>query len=351
MNTGLCRRLPFGLLASMSLLSSVPIAVSAASVNDGFDGLRLQFDNDLFAGQEQDEDYTGGLALTLSGERAREGLLSLDGILGLIDGHVTPPAVGTRTYFARQFGFMAFSPADITASAALQNDRPYASMVFASNGRLRVSPDRQTAWFSSMTFGVLGLSLSESIHNGVHSLVGSPKARGYSHQISAGGEPTARYTVAHQRLWFANPAGTLDVKTTVQGSIGSLTEASAAVSMRYGMFGTSWWSAAPELTDYLAAPVPTGRDWARPDIYLFAGVRVKARAYNAFLQGQFRDSDVRFSSSEVEPVIVHAWVGFVTELLENMQLNYSLNYQSAEVRSGDAARDALWGSVQISHSF
>ena len=35
---------------------------------------RVQIDNDLFAGRDRDRDYTGGFAVTLSGERARDGL-------------------------------------------------------------------------------------------------------------------------------------------------------------------------------------------------------------------------------------------------------------------------------------
>lgn len=345
------RRALLSALAASSLGLSTFAPLEAASADNEYDGVRLQADNDLFAGQERDEDYTGGLSITLSGDRAHDGLLSLDAALAFVDAHMTPNVATTRTHFARQLGFMAFTPNDIEASDALPSDRPYASLLFVSNGRMRLSADERSAWFSSLTVGVLGLSASEQLQNGIHSVVGSPKAQGYDHQISAGGEPTARYVLAHQHLLFANPSGTLDVKTTVQGSVGFLTEASAAMSMRYGLFGTAWWSHAPELTDYMAAPVPSGRSSVRPDIYFLAGARLKARAYNAFLQGQFRNSDVRLSGSELEPILMQAWIGFVTEVLDRTQLSYTLNYQSAEIRRGDAARDALWGSVQVSRSF
>ena len=48
-------------------------------------GVRLQIDNDLFAGGDHDRDYTGGLAITISGVAARDGFLSLDPILRTID--------------------------------------------------------------------------------------------------------------------------------------------------------------------------------------------------------------------------------------------------------------------------
>src|SRR5690606_20217772 len=36
---------------------------------DGVDAVRVQIDNDLFAGDNQDRDYTGGMSITISGER------------------------------------------------------------------------------------------------------------------------------------------------------------------------------------------------------------------------------------------------------------------------------------------
>ena len=122
--------------------------------------------------------------------------------------------------------------------------------------------------------------------------------------------------------------------------------------MRVGRFDTPWWSFAPELTDYIGAPVPVAQHTsAAPEFYLFTGARVKARAYNAFLQGQFRDSAVEFSYSEIEPIVAEVWIGVVTQIFDQTQISYTLNYQTAELREGKGARDALWGAVQLSHNF
>lgn len=314
-----------------------------------YTSVRVQLDNDLFAGGHRDRDYTGGLAISISGANARDGLLSLDPLLARIDSLVG--AEGGQVHHARQFGLMAFTPNDITTTTPIYDDRPYASLVFMSNGRLYVDADGRHAWFSSLTVGMLGLSLTEDLQSAIHDVVGSEEPRGYDHQISAGGEPTARYSLARQSLWIANPSGTIDVKTTLQGSVGYLTEASASISMRIGRFDSPWWSFAPELTDYIAAPVPAVANRGRAERFFFAGVRVKARAYNVLLQGQFRDSEVRYSASELEPIVAEAWVGFVTQLLNQTQLSYSLNYQTSEIRDGLADRDAWWGAVQLTHTF
>jgi Uncharacterized protein conserved in bacteria (DUF2219). len=317
-------------------------------------GVRLHIDNDLFAGRNLDRDYTGGLAITLSGTAARDGLLSLDPVLTRIDSLAaelfdSSPAASVR--HARQIGLIAFTPNDIITDEAQQADRPYASLLFASNGRVRVDADDRGAWTSSLTVGFLGLHLSQELHDLVHEAVGSEKPQGYDHQISAGGEPTARYMLARHNLVYADPTGRIDVKTTVEGSVGFLTETSAAISMRIGRFDTPWWTFSPELADYIAAPTPVETLGQQREVYFFAGARVTARAYNAFLQGQFRHSDVRYSYDEIEPIVGHAWVGVMTQLFPNTEMSYALHYQTAELRDGKAARDAFWGGVQLAHSF
>lgn len=317
---------------------------------DGVDAVRVQIDNDLFAGDNKDRDYTGGMSITISGERARDGLLSLDPLLRRLDS-LSGDDQEADVYYARQIGLLAFTPSNTLVAEVQPDDRPYASLLFLSNGRVRVDADDRGAWTSSLTIGVLGLSVSERLHSAVHELVGSESPRGYDHQISAGGEPTARYTLARQKLWIADPSGHVDVKTTVQGSVGFLTETSASISLRAGNFNSPWWGFAPELTDYMSAPVPTESYRGGRELYVFAGARVKARAYNAFLQGQFRDSEVRYTSNEVEPLLAEAWIGVVTQILDQTQLSYALHYQTAELRNGPAARDSLWGAVQLTHTF
>ena len=336
---------------SAAVLLSFAAHATPADVESG-SAVRLQIDNDLFAGGARDRDYTGGMAVTVSGAQAREGLLSLDPLLERIDQVFISGQSVNSVHHARQLGMVAFTPADITSSQPLYDDRPYASLLFVASGRVSVGADERSAWSSNLTVGVLGLQAAGQLHSELHELLGSEPVRGYDNQISAGGEPTARYTLARHQLWIANPSATLDVKTTLQGSVGYLTEASASISLRLGRFDTPWWSFAPELTDYIAAPVPVAAGTgSRSEMYLFTGARLKARAYNAFLQGQFRDSAVEYAASEIEPIVAEIWLGFVTRLLDRTQVSYTLNYQTAELREGKANRDALWGSIQLSHSF
>lgn len=310
----------------------------------------MQVDNDLLAGRESDRDYTGGFAITLSGDRARNVPLSLDPLVGALDRSLLR-SDSRGEHAAYQVGLMTFTPADLAASHVLHDDRPYASLLFVANSRTRLDAEERTALFTSVTIGALGLPLAGQLHNAIHDLVGSPRARGYSHQISAGGELTGRYILARQSLLAMNTSGNLEVKSGLQVSVGYLTEASAALSLRFGRISSAWWTWTPEMTDYTAAPTPMGRESRRAESYLSAGVRVKARAYNAFLQGQFRRSEHRYSSSDLEHCLLETWIGFSRDMTERTQLSYTLNYQSAEVRSGDASRGTVWAAVQINHNF
>ncbi len=73
-------------------VSDIEDAIAEVVVSDqrmgwleGVDAVRVQVDNDLFAGDNQDRDYTGGMSITISGDRARDGLLSLDPLLRRLD--------------------------------------------------------------------------------------------------------------------------------------------------------------------------------------------------------------------------------------------------------------------------
>src|SRR5687768_2977180 len=118
-------------LAVIAIFAS---GVTGAQVEQDYTGLRLQVDNDLFAGGERDRDYTGGMALTVSGIAARDSALSLDPLLKRIDGAISN-VEHPQVHHARQIGLMAFTPQDIVSREALQDDRPYASLLFVSNGR------------------------------------------------------------------------------------------------------------------------------------------------------------------------------------------------------------------------
>ena len=133
-----------------------------------------------------------------------------------------------------------------------------------------------------------------------------------------------------------------------------LTEASVALTLRWGRIHTPWWSFVPERAEYMMEPAPVFGG-ASPDgpreLYAWAGIKGRARLYNAFLQGQFRDSDLTYDFEDTRPLIGELWAGVTAELAAGYRLSYVLRYQSSELRTRPGDRDLFWGGVSVSRSF
>ena len=326
-----------------------PALVYGGEAPDHSNIYRIQIDNDLFArGGTSDQDYTGGISLSFIENSNSKNLFSLKKLRHSVDELVLSKSLGSAlTTSTAQMGAIFFTPKNIESTSIDRNDRPYASLIFTSNGEMLVEQDQAT--FSSLTIGVLGSSIAGDLQKTIHQITGSTSPLGYRNQISAGSEPTAKYTLASQRLLSSGSTG--DSKVSYQANIGFLTEASASMSFRLGNLSTPWWSFNPELNDYIgnASPIFPINSKSN-EFYFFGGSRLKARLYNAMLQGQFRDSNYKMSSRQIEPLILHAWLG-LTRNISKTSISYTLNYQTKEVKLGKAARHQLWGGVQASFDF
>jgi hypothetical protein len=323
-------------------------------------GAGLILDEHLLTDGARDQDYDGGGELTFSGPHTSVPGRLLDAALGFIDLHSCPDArfaaPGWTSAHALAAGLLVFTPRDMSAHGVTYGDRPYASEFFLSAGRRYTSPSADVAYDSSLSIGVLGLPAAASVQRALHQLTGSVEPEGWSHQISAGGEPTARYSAARQALLadYGEGAWHGDSKWTMAGSVGTVTEASLALGTRWGQVESPWWAFAPEENMYVqeTQPVPPqlGLD-ASPELFAFAGVRAKLRAYNAFLQGQFRHSDLTYDEGSLNQVLGEAWAGVELRTPSGWAVQYLARWESPELRSGIGSRSIIWGSIEVSMSF
>lgn len=330
--------------------SAQQAADNTSSVGDGKNSWTFAVDNDWLALSHRDAGYSGGFLFTISGPDAADNLVSLDGVLGYIDNWWLPGATRTSSKAALQFGAQAYTPENKKTRAPIYNDRPYAGLFSLTSSRMTIIDAGQAAWSSALTVGVLGTSLGKYLHRGFHELIGSQPPNGYSHQISEGGEPTLKYTVRRQGLiakYRSVLGGRADFKWGAEASLGYLTEARAMVSGRWGKFSTPWWSLYPERSEYYAPP-STNVDG---DLYLMYGGGTSLRGYNVLLQGQFRHSDVTFSSNQLERVVGDAYLGVVWGITRQTSLSYVARFQSAEIKHGPGARDSYVGSLYLNIGF
>lgn len=300
----------------------------------------LSFDNDLFAPKNRDQDYTYGINFayasdSLKGTPFTRLLADIDKKVGLKE---------DREAKTLEFGLYGFTPANVESDQANYNDRPYASLVYASTTSESMDWDKQVVLRSQLTVGVLGLSLVGDIQNMTHRLTNGTEAEGWGHQISNGGEPTFRYSLARQQRIQTGLAHT-EFKHTLAASIGYLTEVSWSLGVRTGSISTTWHSFKPEVKNY-AESLSSQRSKSAEN-YFWAGLSVKARAYNAFLQGQFRNSEVTYDIGELRPLMVEAWAGYTHEFVNGYHINYGLRGHTSEISEGDGDRNVIWGGIMV----
>jgi hypothetical protein len=348
-----------GLLAAAGLwlLAMAFAAAAQPPLEEPYNtGWALSVDNDVLSPNGGDRDYTGGFSLTLGGRRAKDAWWSLDGLRGSVD-HVlgldSLYADRELTRHSVETGVTIFNPGSINVPEKQVGDRPYAGLVYFAHTAVEVEPARDLAYLSTLTLGVLGLPIVGDAQKAFHRAIGSPQPVGWENQISNGGEPTFRYAFARvKRSWAGELAGVDgELTTTWRASVGYITEASYGVATRFGAFRTPWWSYNPQIAEYAEKSVPVvASEGGGSEHYFWGGFNVKARAYNAFLQGQFRESAVTFSSSELNHMLVDGWLGYTWATAGNWRFSYVLRAQSAEVRSGPANHTETWGGIILSYA-
>lgn len=319
-------------------------------------GWSLQMDNDLLTPKNHDRDYTGGLAVTFAGKRVRQWPISLDSTLKKFNRWLKVTDIdGRPTLHSMQIGLAAFAPQDLKRSDVILDDRPYASLVYLANSRQSLEDSGRTAIQSTLTVGILGTHIAKTLQKEIHKLTQSDAPQGWKHQIANGGEPTLRYTYASQHLFIStDDRFRFEVKYSNEGSLGFLTEANTSISARWGLIKTPWWSFAPDRAEYFSQPsagLLKVRRRGASEFYIWTGAKIRARAYNAFLQGQFRDSELRYDWQEVRPVLAEAWLGVTKQVTTHTRLSWIIRYQSSELKGGNGDRDLVWGSVLLNRDF
>ncbi|KAA1173989.1 lipid A deacylase LpxR family protein [Marinobacter salinexigens] len=335
------RFLPFVFIAAV--FSPLALAGSGDTV------IAISTDNDLFSPTQTDRDYTAGVAATYSSNSRQFLDNPVSQLSQSVDRFLLPgfsESMGEPGSGALEFGVYGFTPEDIKDKAINREDRPYSSLVYLSSSQSYTSLSRDSGWTTSLTLGVLGLDVFKAGQNAIHKVVNSDRAEGWGHQISNGGEPTFRYSAAyHQYLDSNQPDQKL--KVTYFGSAGYLTEVGAALVFRDGLISSPDNRFNPELMAYGERAPGVSASGGREN-YFWGGVSVKARVYNAFLQGQFRHSDHELGSADLNVLLAEVWAGYTHSFLGGTELSYVLRVQSSEIKDGKGDRTLAWGGIVFS---
>lgn len=321
-------------------------------------GWQIYLDNDLFISPDIDRDYTGGLAIAYSGRRAREWWFSMDRGLDWLDEwfRIQPLQTSPKGFqrHSLEFGLILFTPDDITVDTPIPDDRPYANFVFMANSQQTTFPE--TGWMlqSILTVGFLGLSIGPDVQSLIHSATDSAEPEGWQNQISDGGELTASYTVRAQKILLENYGRfSYEVSGALEGSIGFTTDVNVGLSTRFGKIRSPWWTFAPHQSDYInLGQTITSRIDERilpSEFFGWAGINANFGFYNAFLQGQFRDSAVELDRDELEDIVYEAWLGATKTWSNGFGLSFVTRGRTEEIKPPNG-RSPLWSGFIISYA-
>lgn len=324
-------------------------------------GWSFYFDNDALTLINRDQQYTGGFAFTLSGRRAVEYGWSLDPALRFLDRITRFDRLYTRgphtTRHSIEFGATSFTPDEIEREEPIFDDHPYAGLVFVSNTQQTVLLEQRVSYQSSFALGLLGTDVPKGMQNIFHNLLDSQKPQGWDNQISDGGEPTFLYVVNRQQPhWLDDDRQGIDydIRSMVGASLGYTTQVMAGVNWRLGRIRTPWWGFNPDFGEYINLGTPVTRtrlsSGATPrELFVWGNVQLRQRFYNAFLEGQFRDSEVTFDRSELDSTLGEVTLGVTLGLRNGFRVTAAVRARERELEEGEGI-DPVWGSLIVSRA-
>jgi hypothetical protein len=342
------------LLASLLLIAGIGTVRAEPSDGRGPNLWTIAIENDGLTGATKDRDYTAGFSGSLVGPDARRiagpnyrALEWLDSRLGVDRLHRSERAAYQQDGVS--VGLQIFTPDNIANPDLIPTDRPYANVLSLAHSHYGLDETRNVLYESTFTVGLIGSRVAESLQDGLHTVIRSAAPQGYRNQISNGGELTARYGVArHALLASSRERSRFDLRYSLEGTAGFVTEAAAGIGMRWGVLGSPWWSASPQ-GSYATRIVPNAIDGvglAGRDFHFWAGLTLRARVYNALLQGQFRSSELTYGTSDLERFVLEGGVG-VTRNFGRVQLTYAVRFHTPELESGHGARDVGWAGITV----
>jgi len=313
-------------------------------------GIGIYLDQDMLVPFfNEDRDYTMGIAFEFFWEKDK-GLYPLDGMVRTAGKWLGMKGSNNDIVYSFMLGTVAFTPDDLADSAPIFNDRPYSSLIYLSNKRVRA--DHENAIAAEMLLGLLGTGVTKSVQTSLHTayreIAGTKEPvdpKGWSHQISDGGELTFRLRLSNSQLKSGlSIPGTFDVATSWGVSLGYQTNVNLSLAVRAGNIKSPFWSLPFDPVNrgnFL--PSKAQREW-----FLWSAFRAHYVIYDALLQGQFRESSVTFESDEIEDVVYDGAVGLSLGF-DQSTFAFSINAKSSELKLTD--RRQVWGGVHYMYHF
>lgn len=312
-------------------------------------GIGVYFDQDLLLPVvNEDRDYTMGVALEFFHEG--EGIYPLDKAAAWLGTQLGVHNKSDNIQRSYMLGAINYTPDDLSIATPIAGDRPYSSVIFLSNKRVRASGKKAVGVEAQV--GVLGTYVSREAQSTFHrwwrdanNSTEPVDPKGWRNQISAGGEPTVRFRVAKTTL-FAEEPGLWDIAYAWDATVGYQTNASFGLTARGGHIASSFWTVPFDpINRGNFVPSLGGEEW-----YVWGAYRARVIGYDALLQGQFRDSALTYDAGDISRLVHEGGMG-LTVAWRFLQLTTAANFKTNELKTGRADRTHWWGGTYLTVRF
>jgi hypothetical protein len=237
-----------------------------------------------------------------------------------------------NVFYGFSLGQEIFTPDKKDQVVVAQGDRPFSSSLIIGSSKTILDPVSRNIKRSEFQIGVIGkLGGGEVVQNGIHSLLPtSSQVNGWQNQTSS--NLALNYGLSYQKLLIRTSNFHLD------GLVGSTlglpyTYAETGIILRFGKVQNYYKNMDWQVSDGINA-------------YWYSGIKGRAVAYNATIQGSIFNDD-----NPLAPALNH----LVYELDSGLNLSYrSLNFKmgfkilSPEIANGKTHR---WGYINFNFGF
>ncbi|MCD6063313.1 MAG: hypothetical protein K0R82_1224 [Flavipsychrobacter sp.] len=243
----------------------------------------------------------------------------------------------------------------------IENDRPFASLLFFSMKHQLVEPRKVIS--NQIVVGVIGLHIAHAVQHHIHEHHWANSTReipdGWKYQIANDGEPTILYSNKVDHLFEFSESKTAPGSPAIgqfilsrEYRVGYYTGASVGAALRFGILDRERWASYDAYQMGYANKI-LGSSFAN-ELYLIASLKPNFVLYNALLMGQFRPSPFKLTFGEINHVVVEGFlgVGGTAKFCHGQKALNCVLYLSGRTPEFDLPlkRSHYWGGVQLSYS-
>ena len=332
-------------------------------------------DNDVFGPDNDDRNYTFGIAAYWNDEKAKN--VPIYWIPKWLKEAVKGKHSEIKVDHFYQLGITNFTPDDIGTAEIVFDDRPYSSLIFSQsdfNSIQRISESTSLSKGASVTVGILGTHAGEFLQNSWHKILRKSSdsdtpvnVEGWNNQINNGFTPTLKFSLSKVFAKY-NVFDFIDVAVDGSLDIGYYTMASVGFVAKLNIFQSNRTYYPHQIIRLTTSMGAANRLFdtkvtATDEFFIFFGARKVYVGHNALMECQFKSGEHCLNKSQLEDNFTEMVLGAKTKVSTLFKfvglnrlgknygyLSYSIHRRGAEHKLS-RKRTHFWGSLNYEKKF